>query len=142
MKHVWSILCKSSMIDSENNSISLLRCIEQVNIKNSPPDKTGKGLVVPLEFELISLWFDDSTKKERKFNVRIELFDPSKVKLKYHDNNLVLPKGKKRLRDRTEIKGLPITKSGKYMFKVKYRSQGGKNYKDVAELPIDIVFNG
>ena len=68
MQHIWSILCQNSTIDGDTNSLSIFNCFEQLNVdidKSKMPQ--DKKVVLPIGFDLVSLWIDDNTTKERPF---------------------------------------------------------------------------
>ena len=49
-------------------------------------------------------------------------------------------KGKKRMRLNIRINSLPITESGTYFFRIKYKKENEKSYKTSEMLPLDITF--
>lgn len=136
MKHIWSVLCENSSIDSETNVISLFRCIEQLDI-TLPKGLTKK--VAPISFELVHLWHTSKTNQDRNFEVRIELYDPENKKINEFPGYFTFPKNKRRMRTRMVMKGLPVTSMGEYTFKIGLKEEGQKQYKEVAEIPLDIT---
>jgi len=137
MKHIWSILCKRSVIDNETNLVSLFDSLEQLDI-TVDKNKLGaeKKITIPIDFEIVSFWVDNNTNKDREFEIRINLFDPNNKKLSTLSGRHKMKKGIKRLRNRAKIKGLILTTEGRYLFKVKIKE--GNKYKKVAEIPLDI----
>ena len=138
MKHIWSILCKSSSIDQETNLVTLRDCIEQLDItisKNAHQVKT----LVPIEFELVHLWSGNQSSEIKKFKVKIELYDPKSKKINEFSAPFVYPENKKRMRTLMKIKGLPVTSMGIYIFRIKLKEEGQKQYRKVAEIPLDIT---
>lgn len=137
MKHIWSMLCKSSSIDKETNLITLRDCIEQLDI--TVPKKAAKK-VVPIEFELVHLWSVGEIGEAEKFEVKTELYDPENQRINGFSGFFTFPKNKKRLRTCIQVKGLPFTSVGEYKFKIKLKEENQKQYKEVAEIPLDITF--
>lgn len=134
MKHIWSIICSLSSIDVDSNNFSLFNCLEQINI---PPFKDDKDNIIPLIFEVISLWRGNEN-EEFKGEILLEIDDPNGKKLKEFQLNPVKQKGKKRLRTRIKIKGLPFTEIGEYIFKLKIRNNNHEDYHIACELPLEI----
>lgn len=57
LNHVWSVICQSSSIDKQNNSISLFNCIESINIEKN------KTSILPISFNIVNYWIIDNPKK-------------------------------------------------------------------------------
>ena len=123
----------------ETNLLSLFECIEELNFKidkNKAID--GDKLIMPIEFQLVSFWVSEDINKEDIIDVEIQLVDPNKKVLSLFKNNISVKKGVQRFRNRLNIQGLPVTKSGRYKYNVMQRKEGEKIYKIVSELPFDI----
>ncbi|MDA2922725.1 hypothetical protein MYX07_05690 [Patescibacteria group bacterium AH-259-L07] len=139
MKHIWSVLCQKSSVDIESNLLSLFDCVEEVNFV---VDKTNAlkddKLVIPIEFQLVSFWIIEDVDKDNVLEIKIELLDPHKKILNHFKNKFNIKKGILRFRNRTKIKGLPVTEEGRYTFRVKQKVRDGENYKVATELPLDI----
>lgn len=52
-----------------------------------------------------------------------------------------MPKTSRRHRSRMKITGMPLTKAGDYIFKVKMREEGADTLRLVAELPLEVKIN-
>ncbi len=141
MQHIWTVICERSITDKENNLVSLIGCIEQFNLREpkSKTDSRQKGIKARLE--IISLWFDENTSKKRIGEVRVDLYDPSRKRIRGSDFRFEIPQKYRRIRTRVIIEGLPITTLGKYLFKISYKDPKSKKYKKVAEIPVDIVMD-
>lgn len=141
MKHIWSIICQQSSIDSEKNLLSLFSCIEEMNIlidKEKVSD--NKKIIIPTEFQLVSLWTVEDSLKENKLELRVDLLDPDNQILSSFNNSFLVKSGSSRFRNRTNIQGLPVSREGRYYLRVSQRVNGG-SYNLVSELPIDIKIN-
>jgi len=143
MKHVWSILCQNSIIDSDTNSLSLYNCLAQlvIDIDKNTVTSNETGFNIPVQYDLVSFWIDEEIAKERGFFVEIDLVDPSNKKLGTTTNNYTLIKGTRRLRSRIKTQGISITTEGRYWFKVKMKEKKNEKFKQVAELPLDVKIN-
>jgi len=137
-KHIWSVLCKKTIIDTDTNNISLIDVFEQLQAKVNLPQNKNIKLSIPLEYEVVNFWYKENSDKKEEVDVEITLIDPNNKSLKSFINTITIPDNKKRVRTRLKITGLPITISGIYRFIIKTKEKNTKNYKQVAELPIEI----
>src|SRR3989338_5214550 len=55
INHLWSIACSRTSVDRESNNISLFEVLEQLTLSGGPIQPGKKG-VVPILFEIVSLW--------------------------------------------------------------------------------------
>lgn len=141
MKHVWSVLCSKSITDKEENLISLISCIEHVEIKinkknEENPNQQIKAISVNLE--LVSSWFDNDLEHVRKFEMQIKITDNRYKEIEKFSAPFVLAENMKILRTRMKIAALPIIKSGLYFFKVSFRNEKEQKFTAVAEIPLEL----
>lgn len=140
MKNLWSILCSKSVIDSTTNQLSLFDCIDEITINFSNAEDIKKPTKnIPINFEIVSLWLDESISQTRKFDYTIDIIDPEGKMLKEITKEAVIEKNKKRLRTIMRISGMAVTTEGKYIFKIKYK-EAKNNFIIVSEIPVDIKF--
>lgn len=145
IKHIWSVLCKESVINQEDNNLSLRDVLEalQVGLKpnpENPPKKNGEiEAIVPISYEVTSLIMRTDTAEETKIEAEINVFDPKGFEINKHTHNFVMSKGIRRMRVRMRNMGLRIRGSGDYIFKVNIKEEGQKFFKTVAELPLEVV---
>lgn len=141
MKHVWSILCQESSIDSESNLLSLFKCVEEISlVLNSTEVPKDKKHIVPLKFQLVSFWTTENTdvNKDKVLEIKLDFLDPDKKVLSHFEKKINVKKGSLRFRNRININGLPITKEGRYVFNVLKKKSNKKDHELVAKLPIDV----
>jgi len=127
-----------SLIDQETNNISLIDCLEQLNIQINESDKMVKDKVFPIAFDFVSLFTDEDDLKERSADFVLETIDQGGKKIGEFSGKIAMKKGIKRFRNRLKIQGLKINDSGKYLFKLKIREVVGEKYKELAEIPLEI----
>lgn len=142
IKHIWSILCKESITNQEDNLISLIGLLEELNSVVTPLTgkyKKGDKVAIPFNFELINFWIKDE-EEEIKLNIKIEIIDPSRKVLATSVNSSPFPAKMKRLRTRMKIQGLPVTENGRYTFKVSNSLGEESKFVIVSELPLDVKF--
>ncbi|MFH1315640.1 MAG: hypothetical protein ABIH67_04570 [Candidatus Uhrbacteria bacterium] len=139
MKHIWSIICQRSSIDFETNSLSLFDCVEEVS---AVVDKTklaqNDKIIIPVEFQLVSFWAVKDSEKDNDLKIKGEFVDSKNKILNSFENSFNIKKGIKRFRNRTNIKGLPITEDGRYYLKVWQWTENKNKFEMVAELPLDV----
>lgn len=137
MKHIWSIICEKSSIDFETNSLSLFNNIEEINLTI---DKTkasrNEKIVIPANFQIINFWVTESPEKENSTEIKAEFIDPEGENLNKFEQSLKMKKGIKRMRNRANIQGIPVTKNGRYYYRISQKKN--EKFKVVAELPLDI----
>lgn len=141
IRHIWSVLCRRSVIDTDSNNISIYDVFEQLRVdaKVKKQDITSNSSVnIPLEFEIVSMWVNEDKEKGIAADVDIEVFDPNGKQVKVFPQKLELSKDIRRLRSRLKIMGLAISMSGDYIFKVKIKEKGQDNFRVVAELPLEV----
>ena len=149
IEHIWSVLCSNSSVDIDTNSLSIFNVVEQLNIQsipkvvslhnnNSSPKEAGQeSSVIPVTFEIVSLFQRQDPEADKLLNDAIlALIDPRGKILKENNFQIVFPKGSKRLRFRTKLGGMPITISGEYRFILKVKT--GKDFHEMSRLPLDV----
>lgn len=65
-KHVWSVLCRKGVLDSDNN-LSLFDVCESVKIEGKLPTE-GVGIKLPMQ--LVTLWIRSELTKPEKAESR------------------------------------------------------------------------
>jgi hypothetical protein len=138
MKHIWTILCQKSSIDFESNLLSLFNSAEELSLTIDKSRTSPDKLIIPVELQLVSYWTIENIDKENILDIRGELLDPENKTLTTFENKFEIKKGIVRFRNRTNILSLPITKSGRYIFKMMQRKSGKSTFETVAELPLDV----
>ena len=136
MKHIWSILCKKTVIDTDTNNLSIFDVLEEATF--TPFDKEwnkekDKPIMVPFDFELVSLWLIE---KEKKLEMLIEVCNPKGKRVKVFEKIIPFPQGKTRMRTLIKIRKFKFRGPGNYLFSVKVKD--GQRYKLVAEIPLEI----
>jgi len=142
MKHVWSILCQSSIRDRDTNRTSVINALDVIGFIVDK-EKLEKNKKIPTNLEIVSLWSNLEKNKE-KFIVKIEFMDSKKKIL----NNSELVVGGEN--DKSEfnearsvttkmaISFLSVLSAGQYFFKVSQKHSTDKKFIIVAELPLEI----
>lgn len=148
IKHVWSMLCQSSVIDQQTNNISLQNVLEQIQVnisskaaedfkKQNPTIE--KGLPVTFNAQIASLWRSLNPKVTPSADVEIEFFDGIGDSLQKIEFKLVFEEGKGRMRSMINVPGLVITDTGLYLFKIKVKEEGESAFTEAGEIPLEII---
>lgn len=142
MKHVWSILCQTSIRDQDTNRTSIINSMDSIGFIVDK-EKLENKKNIPTNLEIVSLWHNN-TKEIQDFLVKVDLLDSDKKVLLSSEISVPKPKEKminKEMRSvttRMSINLLPVTMAGIYSFKVNQRNKEDKKFNIVAELPLDI----
>lgn len=140
LQHIWSVLCSSSVTDSETNMMSLHNIVEQLNIENPPqvvnPNGSSELNVTNLSLELVNFFERDekSMNKEETVDLTLDFIDPHGKAVNTGKYPVPFKKGFKRMRYLIKIPGLKINGAGEYHFKLQ------ANGKEVASIPLDVKF--
>jgi hypothetical protein len=141
IKHIWSVLCRRSIVDSDSNNISLNEIFEQlaVNLEGKEKEMMGvKQINVPIEFEVVNMWIKEDKEKQTGAELEVDVINPKGVLLKTFPQKFEMPSGMKRMRTRLKVMGLVVDQSGDYIFKVRIKEQGNKDFEIVAEIPLEV----
>jgi hypothetical protein len=134
IRHIWSVLCEKSIIDHDTNNISLVNIFEQFTIMADPiPDG-----ILPITAELVTLWARDKDMAPSTSKQRLSIIDPEENIIKEIIMDIDLTKAS-HLRCRAILKGLPVSKSGDYLFRIEYLGDQD-NWISVALVPLSISF--
>lgn len=142
MKHVWSILCQTSIRDRDTNRTSAINTMDVIGfIVNK--ENLEKNKRIPTSLEIVSLW-SNLKKDKKKFIVKIEFINSKKKIL----NNSELVVGEENdnpelnearsVVTKMAINFLSITSAGQYFFRVSQKHSTDKKFNVVAELPLEI----
>jgi hypothetical protein len=133
-QHIWSILCTRTIVDERTHNVTIVDVIEQLNIE-SPPPQTGPITMIPINYEIVSLWMRDRPEVAEDKDARLKCVLPNgqtvtAVPFKITLTNL-------RYRTVASANGLPFVGAGIYSFEIEVRESEG--WKSVARLPLQVV---
>lgn len=142
INHIWSLLCRRSVIDSETNNLSVYDILEQltvdIKIKKGNENKAAK-INIPIEYEVISFWVKTPGIKEFKGGIKLEIINPEGKVEKTFEQPLEIPKDKRRLRSRIRISGFVADTAGNYIFRINYKESDKEQYKKAADIPLEVI---
>jgi len=139
--HVWSVLCGQSVINSDNNQISLLNLMEQLDINSVTKNAKDleKEINVPIAYEVVSFWVKLDEVKQLKGFVDLSVINPDNVEKHLFSNKFEMSPAIKRLRTRFKINGLVVKDNGIYTFVVKYRENEEDKSKEELQAKQSVI---
>lgn len=144
IRHIWSVLCKESVIDRDDNNISIHGVLEELSISLSLVNGTGKlpeKLNIPMNYEIVSLWQKSKEVELAKAEIEYLFIDPENKELLKNTQTIEIPKTSRRFRSRMKIVGMPLSKEGDYKFQIKMKEEGTDTFHLVVELPLEVKIN-
>ncbi|MCR4311785.1 MAG: hypothetical protein NUV56_00730 [Candidatus Uhrbacteria bacterium] len=136
IRHTWSILCDSSVIDAETNTLSIRNIVEKITITSS--EKLPEKAAIPMALEVTSFW-EKNDKDALDFQSKVDIFNSSKECLRSNEFQLKFEEGNNRLRSRIKMSTLPFAGEGEYRIKVSFKTSGVKDWMEAADIPFDVV---
>jgi len=136
--HRWSIVCQKSIVDKNDNNMSLIGVLEQLSFSIPNNISFEKEFVLPVVFDVVSFWDNDLLTKG-DLDYWIEIFSPNKKKIFENKPEFEVDHNKPRTRTILTIGGfktLPL--SGVYKIVVKQKNDVTGKYKKVSEIPLNI----
>jgi len=138
LKNIWTIVCKSSSVDKDNNNVSLSEILEKIKVEIGVTKKIDEPISIPLNFQIVSFWFNYNG-KARKEIIKIEIVDPNNKKLFEKERGVVFQKGIRRMRFRALFNNFPVTVSGDYLVNIYIKSKSKKHFTKTSFMPIEVV---
>jgi len=136
IRHNWTVVCSHSTIDADTNNISLIEVLEQLSIKGPPFTDDGEP-VIPIEFDVVTLWSRSNLDQLCQGQARLQLLAPSGVSLMEKEYPINLS-SHSRMRSRTRFAGFPLKGSGLYQFQVQFREEDEGDWQDAASVLLQI----
>ncbi len=148
VEHVWSLICSSSSIDSETNNLSLYNVIERitVTVSSTVVEKAkadnSKGLLTPIDFEVVSRFRKKTESKTTTFDIRLRLLSPdSRILMTSVEQRIAMREGIRNMRVRNRFNALPVEKSGDYIIIIDVKEIEETHYNEVGRIPLEIIVN-
>lgn len=144
MKNIWTILCNKSIIDEQSKNITMIDCVDQINVtlkkkKVEQAHKEGmEFIMIKHNLELVTLWYDNDMSVDREFEMKVNIINSEKKEIGSFSGNVSIPTSKKRVRNRLMFNLLPVAKTDEYTFVVFYKEKGKDKFLKAAEMPVEI----
>jgi hypothetical protein len=126
IKHDWSLICESTIVDETSKKISILNVLEEItiDIKNNNNaksefenlSKNNELLTLPFKFSYISMWHHHIS-NNTNVDLKLEFYDPNKNKLWHENPKIEFDHEKQRTRILLNFNSIKIgTEEGTYRF--------------------------
>lgn len=142
IKHIWSVLCRKSIINQDDNNLSIVDVLEALQVSLKPTKAQNKEqkleAIIPINYEVVSFYTRDNKEKEVKFEQELVLINHKRDETNKDVKEIIIPTGIKRMRTRVKISGIKVEGSGDYIFQVRIREEGQKLFKIVSEIPLQV----
>jgi hypothetical protein len=139
--HVWTAICHESSIDRDTNNITLYRVFMYlgVTMPRPPEDPQAKGVMVASNFHVVTCWGRPATNAGDEAvsgKARMVFIDPDGEELLSQEYDVNLMESRQH-HQRAGIKHLPLTRTGRYGFRIDVSTQAGA-WEPVADAPLDV----
>lgn len=141
IRHIWSVVCRDTVVNKENNALSIMNIFEGLNIELKKDTIKNSQINIPLQYEIATLLRKDNVTKEEKVELKAEILDPhSQEIVKQLIVQLVIPKDKFNYRHIIKASGFKISNEGEYNIVIQLRQSIKEQFKTVSSIPIDVHF--
>lgn len=145
IKHLWTVMCRNSVVDSVSNNLSINNVLEQLKITAKSPSGENiipqKGIVVPMDFQIVCFLKRIAGINDTfSLDGEIEIIDPKGETLSKHPFPIIMERGKERVRAIMGFPGLKVTVPGEYVFKLRIREDKENEFVDVDESYLAVQF--
>ncbi len=142
LSHIWTVIARHSVVDASSNNLSLHNILEKIDVDIEGKVPENSNLILPIDFELVSLWSDEVITAKREFEIKVEFVNTEKKVIGEFPQLITFEKGIRRFRSILKISGLPITKSGIYFFRIYAKSKTDNKFsKPSAQIPLEVNIN-
>ena len=139
IKHIWSVLCRRSIIDRENNNVSLFEVLEEIHLKLQAEKNVETPSQIPHLFtiEWVSLWARANGEKPCRGLAKDIVLNPSGKIIIEKEYELDLSKHK-RTRIRRVFALPPLAMAGQYRFRTQIKNEKRNIWRKVSEVPLEL----
>ena len=143
IRHAWSLICKESRVNPEDNSLSIHDVLEQIQANAASDASTDlnvvEGLMLPVPFEVTTFLTRDSTTTDEQASLRVTQLDETGAEIARNEQEITIPAGMHSLRVRMKSSVLPVKLTSQtYQFKVELKPAAREHYDTVTSLPLEV----
>lgn len=133
IEHLWTVLCRGTAIDRDTNSLSVFDIVEQFAVL--PAGHQPHPQMVPMFFEIVSVWGREQPDQPCKQFAMVELVKPNgdAVELAQYDVDLT---EHERSRIRGRFAGFPSNTAGRHLIRVSRRQAADAPWEVVGRVPL------
>jgi hypothetical protein len=139
--HVWSVLCRLSIIDGQRNNVSLIEVMERLSFKGDFEIEQNKIYGVPFPVELVTLWSRSDPDIPEASQARVLMISPKGQVLNEengHTYSIDLTEYQ-RFRAIGRFEGLPFVGNGVYKFLIQSFDEEHEQWINETSIPLEIV---
>ncbi len=145
VRHVWSVLCNSSILDAETQNLTINNVLENFGIniakelvEKKNADKTS-GYAVQANLHIVSKLMKKISNKDIDLELKYQEVDPDgKVLHTVPVQRIEFKKQYKNLRLRTNFAPLLVNQSGDYYIRVLLKELDESDFIEVDRIPFDV----
>jgi hypothetical protein len=138
MRHVWSVLSTTSLIDQTSNNVSLLEVLEQVTLFVDIDPPLDERIVFPLQASLTTMWWRSEMNTPESFRMRVNIVGPSGPVPETFEQQVDLIDFR-RSRNTYSYRGIPYLGFGIYEFSIEVLDEGKGIWQQMASVPLEII---
>jgi hypothetical protein len=146
IEHVWTVVCSRAVIDIDSHNVSIENALEQINLPEWPmseaqvesPEEEQPAVLLPLNYEIISLWVRSRRDEGCSGQVRLRLISPTGEAMEMAEMSVDLRQAQ-RVRLRVKCEGFRVTSPGRYIFRVEQRNEKSSKWQQAGRALLDVV---
>lgn len=148
LRHVWSVLCSSSVLDADSNNLSLNNLVEKLTFHVTKEVELEKkkagatGYLMSVQLELVTRFYK-ITEEAVAFEIKMDVINAKgKLMGSVNPNNFGIKSGIKNMRIRTKLNQLPTDEQGgDYTLSILVKEAGESEFTEVDQIPLEIVLD-
>lgn len=135
--HVWTVLCKDFVVDSESRNVTIFQTLEQLTLIRDAQVADQLPENIQMNFALISLWSRSDRDKPESTKMRYVFKGPDGKQIGSTENTVNLVD---HVRNRvfSRLTAMAFTGFGRYTFAVQKLSASDRWMK-VASIPLEVI---
>ena len=136
-RHIWTVLCESSVVDKDTNIVSLFNALERITLIDLPEEEDWP-INVPVNFHLVTLWLRSHLETPEESRARVTIEGVDQAKRVFEPYGINLTGDFIRFRQIVRFSGLQLGGLGVVWFIIELGE--GDDWKEVARVPLEIRY--
>jgi hypothetical protein len=141
----WAVLCRKSVVDKKENSLSMFEVMENISFDdNAPPEDAYKDKAVIIgsggeAAHFVSLWWRDEKQTPEAINARFSVVSPAGKSIYSKEFEIAL-ESHERARHVFRMPGFFYQGPGRYLYRMEVRKKAKTRvrWEVVAEVPVNV----
>jgi hypothetical protein len=136
IRHVWSVLCQSVIVDKETNLPTYINSFNGLSLQGDIPTPIRLGSLV-----IGTCWWREVSGTEEPFKIRLSVKrPPNDDKELIIETQALFPEKANSFRLNINARGFAIDKEGLHFFILEKQNEKTNKWQEVASLPFNIQF--